>query len=69
MSILSFLSILFLIIPIAIIYCVVRYIKRMEKRAEEKLQLDKENTITLQKRVDELNNRLIVIEKLLKEVE
>lgn len=69
MSILGFLSIVFLIIPIALIYFVGRYFKRMEKRAEEKLQLDKENTTTLQKRVDELNNRLIVIEKLLKEVE
>ncbi|MFZ0445580.1 MAG: hypothetical protein WAM95_13355 [Bacillus sp. (in: firmicutes)] len=69
MSILSFISIVFLIIPIAIIYFSVKYFKRLEKRAEEKLQLEKENTITLQKRVDELNKRLIAIEKLLKEVE
>lgn len=66
---LGFLSILFLIIAIAIIYFVLRYLKRMEKRSEEKIQLDKKGTITLQNQVDELNKRLIVIEKMLKEVE
>lgn len=43
--------------------------KRMEKRSEEKLLVEKQSTITLQKRVDELNERLVIIEKMLKEVE
>lgn len=60
---------LFLAIPIAVIYFLIKYFKRAEKRAEEKLQLEKQTTIQLQKNVDNLNERLIVIEKLLKEVE
>ncbi|ARJ38904.1 hypothetical protein SporoP8_08490 [Sporosarcina ureae] len=61
--------ILFLIIPVALIYVLFKYFKRAEKRADEKLQLEKQNTINLQKRIDELNERLIAIEKMLKEVE
>lgn len=69
-SILSYVNlILFLIIPIILILTVFKYFKRAEKRADEKLELEKQSTITLQKRVDELNTRLITIEKLLKEVE
>lgn len=68
-SLLSLLSIVFLIIPIAIIYFAIKYMKRMEKRSEEKLLVEKQSTITLQKRVDELNERLVIIEKMLKEVE
>ncbi|MDJ0333527.1 hypothetical protein [Planococcus sp. S3-L1] len=61
--------ILFLIIPIILIYALFKYFKRAEKRADEKLELEKQSTLTLQKRVDELNTRLIIIEKILKEVE
>ncbi len=61
--------ILFLIIPIILIFAVYKYFKRAEKRADEKLELEKQSTITLQKRVDELNTRLISIENMLKEVD
>lgn len=68
-SLLGLVSIVFLIIPLAIIYFAIKYMKRMEKRSEEKLLVEKQSTITLQKRVDELNERLVIIENILKEVE
>lgn len=52
-----------------VIYFILKTIKGYEKRANEKLMLERENTLILQKRVDELNERLIIIEKMLKEVE
>ncbi|WP_432356072.1 hypothetical protein [Sporosarcina sp. A2] len=61
--------IIFLIIPIILIYLVFKYFKRAEKRADEKLELEKQNTINLQNRLDELNTRVITIEKMLKEVD
>ena len=43
--------------------------KRFERQNEERLQLERENSAMLTKRLDELNGRLVVIEKMLKEVE
>lgn len=43
--------------------------KRFEKQNEERLAFEKENSILLNKRLDELNERLVVIEKMLKEVD
>ncbi|WP_033542265.1 hypothetical protein [Planococcus sp. CAU13] len=43
--------------------------KRNEKRANERLELEKETTVHLQKRIDELDERVVVIEKMLREVE
>ncbi|GED72995.1 hypothetical protein BRE01_66970 [Brevibacillus reuszeri] len=67
------LGLLGLIVPIAlvvlVIYFILKTIKGFEKRANEKLMLERENTLTLQKRVDELNERLVSVEKILKEVE
>lgn len=70
LSILSYINlIIFLIIPIILIYVAFKYFKRAEKRANEKLELEKQNTINLQNRVDELNTRVITIEEMLKEVD
>ncbi|WP_232695692.1 hypothetical protein [Brevibacillus daliensis] len=73
MIISSITGILGLIVPIAfvvlVIYFILKTIKGYEKRANEKLMLERENTLTLQKRVDDLNKRLVNIEKMLKEVE
>lgn len=52
-----------------VIYFILKTIKGYEKRANEKLMLERENTLTLQKKVDELNERLVSVEKLLKEVD
>ena len=46
-----------------------KVLKRYELRANEKLMLERENTTLLQKRVAYLNERLVGIEKMLKEVE
>ena len=46
-----------------------KVLKRYELRANEKLMLERENTTLLQKRVEDLNERLVGIEKMLKEVE
>jgi len=54
---------------VLVIYFILKTIKGYEKRANEKLMLERENTLTLQKKVDELNERLVSVEKLLKEVD
>lgn len=65
----TFVLLILIIIVFAIIFSVYKAFKRSEKRADEKLNLEKEQTLVLQKRVNEMNKRLIVIEKMLKEVE
>jgi predicted membrane protein len=72
-SIFAFLPLVTMFAPIIfillfIIY-IVKAIKRFEKRAEEKLALDKENTRKLDSKINVLEERLSVIEKMLKEVE
>jgi sensor domain CHASE-containing protein len=61
-----------LIILIVALIFVVRIIKRMERRTDERLKLDKENAAFQQQQlqtINELNNRLTNIENMLKEVE
>jgi len=43
--------------------------KRFEKQNEERLALERENSILFNKKFDELNERLVIIEKMLKEVD
>ncbi len=73
MTILSLLPIIIMLVSIAIpIILVVLFYKVYKKnvmRAEEQLNLEKQQTFTLQKQVDELNERVIKIENLLKEVD
>ena len=62
------------LIPILVVILIAwlilsRVLKRYELRANEKLMLERENTTLLQKRVDDLSERLVGIEKMLKEVE
>lgn len=59
------------IIIVAILAWVIlsRIAKRFEQKADERLILERENSIRLNKQIDELNVRLVVIEKMLKEVE
>jgi hypothetical protein len=69
----AFLPLLTLFAPIIfvllVVFYIIRSVKRFEKRADEKLALDKENTRQLQSKVNILEERLSVIEKMLKEVE
>lgn len=69
----AFLPLLTLFAPIIfvllVVFYIIRSVKRFEKRADEKLALDKENTRQLQSKVNILEDRLSVIEKMLKEVE
>ncbi|WP_042169294.1 hypothetical protein [Paenibacillus gorillae] len=62
-----------LIIPIAVVVLIVYFItstiKRFEARANEKLMLERENTLTLQRKVADLEGRLLRIETMLKEVD
>lgn len=73
MAVAGLMSIIVALIPIIflgfVVYFVFKTIKGYEKRANEKLLLERENTITLQKRVDDLNGRVVTIEKMLQEVE
>ncbi|MCE4047934.1 MULTISPECIES: hypothetical protein [Bacillaceae] len=62
------------LIPIIIIGAIAwislsRIAKRLEQKAEERLMLERENSARINQRLDELNQRLVVIEKMLKEVE
>ena len=58
-----------MVLLIMLIYKIYKSFKRNEKRASERLELEKETTVRLQKRVDELDERVVVIEKMLREVE
>ncbi len=73
MGIISLLPVMFMLVSIAIpLILVVLFYKVYKKnvmRAEEQLNLEKQQTFILQKQVDELNERVIKIENLLKEVD
>ncbi|MHC0039541.1 hypothetical protein [Pseudoneobacillus sp. C159] len=58
-----------IIFVLLMIIFVVKTIKRSQKRADEKLSLEKKNTELLQLKVNELEERLRVIEKMLNEVD
>lgn len=57
------------IMLILIFFRVLKTFKRNEKRVNERLELEKETTVILQKRIDNLNDRVVVIEKILEKVE
>lgn len=58
-----------LVIGLITLFIINKLFKRYEQRANNKLMLERENTVLLQKSVNDLNDRLVVIEKILKEVE
>jgi len=66
-------SFVFFLIPIGlvalVVFFILRVIKRYEERANAKLMLERENNLTLQRRIDDLTERLTNIEKILKEVD
>lgn len=57
------------IIPIIILFLLYRVYKRNVQRAEQRLQLEKQQTLHLQQQVDSLQARVANIEILLKEVD
>lgn len=59
----------FIVIPIILVILFYRAYKKNTKRSEERLNIEKQQTFNLQKQVDELNDRVGKIEKLLKEVD
>lgn len=59
----------FMVIPIILIVLLYRAYQKNAKRAEERLNVEKQQTFNLQKQVDELNERVGKIESLLKEVD
>lgn len=62
-------TILILGIPTTLIFFIIKAFKRDKERANERLGLEKENAVMLQKRINELNDRLVVVEEKLKEAE
>ena len=67
-----FMMVLPLTVAVAAIVYIVRLVRRTERRAEERLQLDKENAdiqIQQTKLIGELDERMAGIEKVLREVE
>ena len=56
-------------LPIIIVIFFYKIYKKSVTRAEERLKLDKQQTFQLQNQLNELNDRVIKIEKLLKEVD
>lgn len=73
MTMVSLVPLIFMLVTMAIpIILVVLFYKAYKKsvnRAEERLNLEKQQTFILQKQVNELNERVIKIENLLKEVD
>ncbi|MBB4826633.1 hypothetical protein HNO89_003914 [Sporosarcina luteola] len=69
----TILSLIMLLLPVLVIavvaYFIVKTVKGFERRADEKLALEREHNEIMRKRIDELNDRVVEIEKLLKEVE
>ncbi|GGA48285.1 hypothetical protein [Psychrobacillus lasiicapitis] len=61
--------IIFIGIFVAIIVFIVSVVKRFERRADERLALEKENTNLLQSKLNGIDERLSTIEKMLKDVE
>ncbi|MGE7024345.1 ArsR/SmtB family transcription factor [Solibacillus cecembensis] len=59
----------FMVIPIILIVLFYKAYKKNGERAEERLSIEKQQTLNLQKQVDELNKRVGKIESLLKEVD
>ncbi|MEK4387949.1 hypothetical protein MKZ25_19650 [Solibacillus sp. FSL W7-1464] len=59
----------FIAVVIIFIVSIYKAYKKNVKRAEERLNVEKQQTFNLQKQVDELNDRVRKIEKLLKEVD
>ncbi|WMT42882.1 hypothetical protein RE628_11675 [Paenibacillus sp. D2_2] len=66
-------SIFILLIPIlifiSIIVFIIGVVRRTERRADERLKIDKENAYWLQQQMQEINIRLTNIERTLKEVD
>ena len=67
---------LFMVLPIILIIILIVYAKnvisRMEQRSEKRLQIDRQNVEIHQQQMkvlDELNQRIFNVEKLLKQVE
>ena len=58
-----------LAIPIILIVLFYKAYKKNVERAEERLNIEKQQTFNLQKQVDELSKRLGKIERLLKDVD
>ncbi|WP_400241733.1 hypothetical protein AB3U99_13640 [Niallia sp. JL1B1071] len=63
---------LYIFIPMLLIFIVVRFLKRKEARAIERLKVEK-NSLSIHKQqvamINDLNNHLKSIEKMLKDVE
>ena len=52
----------FMVIPIILLVLIYRAYKKNVKRAEERLDIEKQQTFNLQKQVEELNDRVRKIE-------
>lgn len=72
-TLVGLLPLLTLLVPfifiVLIVLFVVKTVKRFEQRADEKLTIEKENNRLLTSKVNDLEERLVVIEKMLAEVQ
>ena len=65
----SYFPIVVIILIVIFALSVISAVRRMERRAEERLKIDKENLHLQQKQMNEINTRLSSIESILKEVD
>ncbi|WP_067843051.1 hypothetical protein [Amphibacillus sediminis] len=69
---LSIFTLLQLILPIVlgifVFVFVVKTMKKFEKRAEEKLEIERKNILNQQKQLDELTKKVTNIEKILTDI-
>ncbi|MBT2570745.1 hypothetical protein [Planococcus sp. ISL-110] len=57
------------IIPAIVIFIIYKVVKKSDKKANERLSLECENSEILQNRIDELDDRVVVLEKVLRDGE
>lgn len=65
----AFFGLLPLLVLVFIFIFVISVIRRMERRAEERLQIEKETAQLQQQQIQEINKRLTTIENILKQVD
>jgi len=69
-SLIGLVSLIFpIIIFIAVIIFIVKTVKGFEKRADQKLALEREQNTILQQKLNDLDGRVSAIENVLKEVD
>lgn len=58
-----------IILILIILFFIIKTVKKYEKRADERLRLEKQQVESNQKKLDEIHQKIDNVEKMLKEIE